>query len=97
MRVDESNLAVGLRVQRGADWDWDNQDGGAGKGGSVIGWKNMGGVKTGMSSVALPYFQVRPAPSVPQRSAPVVGGTWQRVLTKRDERTSGSRRRLHRA
>ena len=26
MQVDDSNLAVGLRVQRGADWRYSNQE-----------------------------------------------------------------------
>ena len=51
MRVDDSNLAVGLRVQRSADWHYDNQDGGAGKGGSILSWMTLGGVVGGAGQV----------------------------------------------
>eukprot|EP01045_Picozoa_sp_COSAG04_P031893 COSAG04_NODE_6069_length_1417_cov_2.070561_1_plen_459_part_01 len=49
-RVDSTNVRVGLRVVRGADWTYDDQDGGEGRGGAVIGFTAMDGRGEGEAS-----------------------------------------------
>jgi len=45
--LDETNIRLGIRVQRGCDWSWWDQDGGPGKYGTVQGFAYLGGPKFG--------------------------------------------------
>ena len=45
-RVDSSNISIGLRVQRGPDWHYGDQDG-CGGSGKVLGWVTLDGSKFG--------------------------------------------------
>ena len=47
-RVDSSNISIGLRVKRGPDWHYGDQDGGGGSG-EVLGWVTLDGSKSGES------------------------------------------------
>ena len=44
-RVDGSNISIGLRVKRGPDWRYGDQDGGGA--GKVLGWVTLDGKSFG--------------------------------------------------
>lgn len=44
-RVDSSNITIGLRVKRGPDWRYGDQDGGGA--GKILGWVTLDGTKFG--------------------------------------------------
>ena len=56
-RVDSTNILVGLRVKRGPDWTYGDQDsGGAGK---VLGWIAMDGTKEGDDASSAGWARVQ--------------------------------------